>query len=268
MDKRDDGPGKPRKGSPPVTVAASPSDAPAAGVWRLGQPPTLFTPEASAAEPSWLPEELGWISVLLDEPQDWDRAALQLSALIAASRCRHSRRVSRLAYCLARHLNLGEMPAALVGSAALFHDIGKVLLPGRLSSSPSKFDREKMAVMRCHTILGAALLAELPGPVFALARQVALAHHECWDGSGYPQRLVGEEIPLAARITSLADQYDALRSERTYKDPCPHDEACAVLVEGDGRTSPEHFDPMVLTAFDRARGDFELFFEESADGAF
>ena len=114
--------------------------------------------------------------------------------------------------------------------------------------------QEEWAVMRTHTTVGArtleSVLVNYPRNAFVkMGVEIARSHHERWDGSGYPEGLAGEAIPLAARIFTVADQYDALRSPRPYKPPFDHEKTFRILVEGDGRTSPEHFDPRVLAAF-------------------
>jgi HD-GYP domain-containing protein (c-di-GMP phosphodiesterase class II) len=101
--------------------------------------------------------------------------------------------------------------------------------------------------MQKHTLYGAKILGDHPR--LRMAKNVALTHHEKWDGSGYPFGLKGEAIPLEGRIIGVADQYDALRSKRLYKPAFDHETTCKILLEGWERTSPSHFDPAVLRAF-------------------
>ena len=156
--------------------------------------------------------------------------------------------------------------------ASSLHDIGKVAVPDAVLLKPGRFDADERAVMETHAARGGACLdaisAQLGDDDFLqLAREIAHAHHEKWDGTGYPARLTGDAIPFAARLVALADVYDALRSRRPYKDPMPHDRARGILLEGRGT----HFDPDVVDAFLAVEDTFRRYADASnatiADGA-
>jgi len=144
---------------------------------------------------------------------------------------------------------LGQPPRFLrwVGQCAQLHDVGKISLPAEILQRPRALSEEEWVVVRTHTVLGHRLLAS--APQLAMAARIARHHHENFDGTGYPDGLRGEEIPLEARIVKAADVYDALRTARPYKRAYTHEEALRVLREGDGRVEPSHFDPRVLEAF-------------------
>jgi putative two-component system response regulator len=146
-----------------------------------------------------------------------------------------------------------EMPPRfpeIIYQSSPLHDIGKVGIPDYVLLKPGSLNDEEWAIMKKHTILGAetlqATLNMYPGADFLrLARDIAWAHHERWDGSGYPRGLRGEEIPLAARIVTVADVYDALTMKRVYKSAFSHSVARGIIIEGSGK----HFDPSVVQAF-------------------
>jgi putative two-component system response regulator len=119
--------------------------------------------------------------------------------------------------------------------------------------------------MKRHSGFGASLLQGSASPLLEIARQIALTHHERCDGTGYPQGLKGEEIPLCGRIVMLIDQYDALRSMRCYKPPFDHERTRRILLEGDGRTMPSHFDPTLLDAFCAVHKELEAVYAEISD---
>ena len=111
--------------------------------------------------------------------------------------------------------------------------------------------------MKSHTDTGALMLKGSDSPYLIMAEQIAQSHHERWDGTGYPQGLVGDFIPLAARITNIVDQYDALRTSRSYKPAFDHTKTMDILTQGDGRTMVAHFDPHILEVFSSNDQHFE-----------
>lgn len=136
----------------------------------------------------------------------------------------HVRRVGLLAALLGRLHGLDEKTCELLNYAAPLHDIGKIGIPDAILNKPGSHTAEETAVMRTHAEIGARLLGGSRRPIFRLAADIAISHHENWDGSGYPHGLAGDAIPIAGRITALADVFDALGSKRCYKDAWPEAE--------------------------------------------
>lgn len=151
-----------------------------------------------------------------------------------------------------------------LGLASSLHDIGKVGVADRVLLKPGRLDPEERAEMQTHAARGGDCLAAIgerlgEDDFLQLAKEIAYAHHEKWDGTGYPAGLSGEGIPIAARIVAVADVYDALRSRRPYKESMPHAKARSILLEGSGG----HFDPVVIEAFVACEQEFVALSERS-----
>jgi putative two-component system response regulator len=129
----------------------------------------------------------------------------------------------------------------------------------------SSLTPEEFSLIKTHTLIGANILQGSKSKYLEMARRIALTHHERWDGTGYPRGLKGEEIPLAGRIVNMIDQYDALRSKRPYKSPLDHETAVRTILKGDGRTSPEHFDPDLRKVFAELAPVFGRIFQRHLD---
>ncbi len=168
---------------------------------------------------------------------------------------RTQRYVRALAESLREHPRfahyLCDETIALLYKSAPLHDIGKVGIPDRILLKPGRLDADEFEIMKTHAALGYAAIqraVERVGrrvPFFQIAGEIALSHQEKWDGSGYPQGLVGESIPISARLMALADVYDALISKRAYKEAFSHASALEIILEGKG----SHFDPDLVDAF-------------------
>jgi len=130
------------------------------------------------------------------------------------------------------------------------HDVGKVAIPDRIFQKSGPLTLDESAIMKTHAAVGAQTLGAVhdrypDNDFIEMGIEIARSHHERWDGRGYPDHLIGEEIPLSARIVAVADAYDAIRGARCYKAPIPHHEACTILLGDSGK----HFDPAVIAVF-------------------
>lgn len=156
----------------------------------------------------------------------------------------HTLRVGRISTMIARVIGLDEDHVELIRRAAPLHDVGKIAIPDQILHKPGKLTTEEMDRMKQHTLIGARLLAGSRMQLLRIAHEIALYHHERWDGDGYPQGVKGEEIPLCARIVSVADAFDALTHERPYKNAWTINDAIAELRSHRGT----RYDPQVVDA--------------------
>jgi putative two-component system response regulator len=159
----------------------------------------------------------------------------------------HIRRISEYSKILAKELGLNNDEIYIIEHASIMHDVGKLGIADKILLKPAKLTNEEMEVMKTHSLIGAKILEDPSSPIMAAAREIALYHHEKYDGSGYPYGLKGKNIPLMARIVAVVDVFDALVSKRCYKDAFTFEHAITILQEGKGK----HFDPKCIEAFEK-----------------
>ncbi|OSM01719.1 response regulator [Magnetofaba australis] len=157
----------------------------------------------------------------------------------------HVIRMSHYSRLMAQALEISEEWTDLVFHAAPMHDIGKIGIPDSVLLKPGKLDDKEWEIMRQHPAFGAQIIGDDPSELMLMSKEIAMTHHEKWDGSGYPNRIAAEDIPLPGRIIAIADVFDALTSERPYKKAWPVEKAVAVIDEGAG----VHFDPKLIPVF-------------------
>jgi putative two-component system response regulator len=157
----------------------------------------------------------------------------------------HIQRMAHYSQLIAQRLALPSDVCELILKAAPMHDVGKLGIPDNILLKPGRLDEEQFDIMKRHPAIGHAILSDSPSHLIQAGAEIALSHHEKWDGTGYPHRLAGEAIPLHGRIVAVADVFDALTSERPYKQAWPVEKARAFLLEASGT----HFDPACVDAF-------------------
>ena len=174
----------------------------------------------------------------------------------------HIERMGRLCERLAREVGMNVVEADLLRHASALHDVGKVGITDEILLKPGPLDPAQWETMKTHTTIGASILSGSRSELVKLAEQIARSHHERWDGSGYPDGLRGDQIPLAARICAVCDVFDALLSPRPYKEAWPFDDVIRELASLRGT----HLDPSLVDAFLPLTGDLhaELFGEPDA----
>jgi putative two-component system response regulator len=185
----------------------------------------------------------------IEAPQQLYRDALERLAVSAEMRedsfGRHAYRVGKLAGLLAREVGYDDRFADEIDLAARLHDIGKLGIPDGVLMKPDKLTEAEFTVMERHTEIGAQILAQCSHPAFRMAEQIALHHHEKWNGLGYPRKFAGTAIPEVARIAAVGDVYDALTHARAYKHAWTHEDAMVYITTQTG----QHFEPRLVDAF-------------------
>ncbi|MDF2181069.1 HD domain-containing phosphohydrolase [Neptuniibacter sp. CAU 1671] len=175
----------------------------------------------------------------------------------------HIWRMAAYAKRLAQAVGLDERTCELIQLAAPMHDTGKIGIPDHILRKPAKLDADEWVVMKTHTQIGYEILSRSDAPVFQMAAEIALNHHEKWDGSGYPAGLKGKQIPLSARIIAVADVYDALTMVRPYKTAWTNEQAFEHIVSERGK----HFDPELVDCFTQLRTELEQIKVDYDEGA-
>ena len=167
----------------------------------------------------------------------------------------HVKRISHYTKMLSEELGMPPEFCDQIFYASPMHDIGKIGIPDNILLKPGGFEPVEWETMKNHAAIGAKILEGNSSPYLQMGYEIALGHHERWDGGGYPRGIKGEANPLSARMMQLADVYDALRSKRPYKPAFTHEKSLGIISHGDGRTAPSHFDPAVLAAFIKRADD-------------
>jgi CHASE1-domain containing sensor protein len=187
--------------------------------------------------------------------------------LVSASQWRdeetgmHVRRTGLFSEVLAKAAGWSAAEAEVIRQAAPMHDVGKIGIPDAVLRKPGKLTPEEFEVMRTHTLIGAEMLADSDVPMLRMAREIALNHHEQWDGQGYPNGLSGQDIPESARILAIVDVYDALTHDRVYRPALPEDKVLEIMRQGAGT----HFDPLLLSCFFLQLAEIRRIADEHAD---
>lgn len=159
----------------------------------------------------------------------------------------HIMRMSHYAYIIGKAYGMEEDEAGMLLQASKMHDIGKIGIPDNILLKPGKLNPDEWEIMKAHTTIGAGILSGGNSKLVELAERIALTHHEKWDGTGYPNKLKGENIPICGRISALTDVFDALTSDRPYKKSWPLEKAIDHIINEKGK----HFDPGLVEVFQR-----------------
>lgn len=164
----------------------------------------------------------------------------------------HIVRIGKYSSLIARKINLSASEIETISYAAPMHDIGKIGIPDKILMKPGKLTQDEFDIIKQHTVIGARLLSRSKSKILQMAHDIALFHHEKFNGQGYPNKLQGEDIPVEARIVAIADTFDALTSKRPYKDPYPPEMVFDIIRNEGGK----QFDPEMVGIFTRHFDDF------------
>ncbi len=204
---------------------------------------------AAAALIAELRQSLQKMSEARDKAERGELETIERLALAAECKDGHTpnhiKRMSRYCELLARSFKLPQLEQEIVLYASALHDVGKAGIPDGILLKPGKLSPEEWTIMKQHTEIGGRMLSGARSELLQAAKVMALTHHEKWDGTGYPNGLPGEAIPLHGRICAVADGFDALTSRRPYKEPFSNEKALRIMREGKGT----HFDAHILNLF-------------------
>ena len=214
----------------------------------------------------------GFLGTVAEEVRDVSESFLVMARALALATDAHGdngahvRRMNEYSRTLAEHMSLPDRFVSAISYSAQLHDVGKIYIHPDLLDKPLRLTTHEFELVKKHPVLGAKILGD--SPLLCLAKNIALTHHECWDGSGYPTGLSGAAIPLEGAIVKIADVYDALRTMHSYKSSSSHDDACRVIMSGGGdglhEIRPRHFNPEALRAFHDVAGKFEDIYQRTA----
>jgi len=200
-----------------------------------------------------------------DEMKGGMGAAFSLAAMAAEHYApgidMHIHRIAEMSAALAQRMGFERVHCQQLRLASMLHDIGKLDKNAELYNAERKLTAEEFEITKTHTSHGDTILSSYDDPVFKMARKIAAQHHENHDGTGYPLGLAGGDIAIEAAIVHVADVYDNLRAPRPYREELPHYRAVDILINGDEKSTPDHFNPDVLQALLGQHREIEAIYE-------
>jgi len=165
----------------------------------------------------------------------------------------HTQRVGMLSYEIAKTIGMPYEFCFIIKLSSPLHDVGKIGIPDKILLKPEKLTKDEFEIMKKHTIIGKDILKGSKSPILKMGEIIAISHHERWDGTGYPNNLKGEEIPIEGRITNIADSIDAMASKRPYKEKYDEDKLLSELKDNKGKMYDPHFIDVVLSMWNKFR---------------